>query len=106
MKNVKIAVLRKQLYEDIAEEYLTDGKDIECDYYEEGDIFLYTGGAEMPTGFCPWAWISVYPKAAALAAGATYTPWQKRDGVTFACCPDGVGPDTFFALGADVAKKR
>lgn len=39
MKNVKIAVLRKQLYEDIAEEYLTDGKDIECDYYEEGDIF-------------------------------------------------------------------
>lgn len=101
MKNVKITVLRKQLYEDIAEEYLTDGKDIECDYYEEGDTFLYTGGAEMPTGFCPWAWISVYPKAAALAAGAAYTPWQKRDGVTFACCPDGVRPVTFLLEAVD-----
>ena len=53
MKNVKITVLRKQLYRDLAEEYLTDSEDIECDYYEEGDSFLYTGGAEMPEGCCP-----------------------------------------------------
>lgn len=55
----------------------------------------------MPTGFYPWAWISVYPKAAALAAGATYTSWQKRDGVTFACCPDGVRPVTFLLEAVD-----
>ena len=55
MKNVKITVLRKQLYEDFAEEHLTDGIQ-PCDFYEEGDTFLYTGGAEMPEGFCPWAW--------------------------------------------------
>ena len=52
MKNVKITVLRKQLYEDFAEEHLTDGIQ-PCDFYEVGDTFLYTGGAEMPEGFCP-----------------------------------------------------
>lgn len=68
---------------------------------KKGIFFLYTGGTEMPTGFYPWAWISVYPKAAALAAGATYTSWQKRDGVTFACCPDGVRPVTFLLEAVD-----
>lgn len=96
MKYVKITVLRKQLYRDLAEEYLTDSDDIECDYYQEGDTFLYTGGAEMPSGFCPWAWVSIYLKAAALSAGATYTPYQKREGVTFGCCPDGMRPVTFL----------
>ena len=53
MKNVKITVLRKQLNEDLAERYLTDGKDVECAFYQVGDTFLYTGGAEMPEGFSP-----------------------------------------------------
>lgn len=52
MIKVKITVLWKQLYEDLMEKYLTDGKDVECDYYQEGDTF-YKGGAEMPEGFLP-----------------------------------------------------
>ena len=32
MKIVRITVLRKQLYRDFAEEYLTDGSDVECDF--------------------------------------------------------------------------
>lgn len=96
MKKVKITVLRKQLYEDFAEKYLTDGKDVECDYYQEGDTFIYTGGAEMPEGFCPWAWVNIYPKVSALSAGASYTPWQKKDGVNIGCCPDGIRPVTFL----------
>ena len=95
MKKVKITVLRKQLYEDLAEKYLTDGKDVECDYYQEGETFIYSGGAEMPEGFCPWAWVYLYPKISALSAGATYTPWQKQDGVNIGCCPDGIRPVTF-----------
>lgn len=50
----------------------------------------------MPEGFCPWAWVSVYPKVAALYAGATYTPYQKNEGTTFGCCPDGMRPVTFL----------
>lgn len=34
--------------------------------------------------------------AAALSAGATFTPYQKREGVTFGCCPDGMRPVTFL----------
>ena len=95
MKNVKITVLRKQLYEDFAEEHLTDGIQ-PCDFYEVGDTFLYTGGAEMPEGFCPWAWIDVYRSVSALSAGATCAPWQKRDGVSVVCCTDGIRPVTFL----------
>ena len=96
MKNVKITVLRKQLNEDLAERYLTDGKDVECAFYQVGDTFLYTGGAEMPEGFCPWAWIDVYRSVSALSAGATFTPWHKRDGVSVVCCTDGIRPVTFL----------
>lgn len=96
MKNVKITVLRMQLYEDLAEKYLTEGKNVACDYYQEGDTFLYTGGAQMPENFCPWAWNDLYAEVSALACGATYTPWQKQDGVSIACCSDGIRPVTFL----------
>ena len=96
MRQVKITVLRKQLYEDLAEAYLTDGKDVECDFYRVGDTFLYTGGAEMPEGFCPWAWVDLYPTVNALSLGASYTPWQNREGVNVLCCSDGIRPVTFL----------
>lgn len=101
MKNVRITVLRKQLYRDFAEEYLTDGSDVECDFYEVGQTFLYTGGAEMPAGFCPWAWIDVYRSVSALSSGATYTPWQKRGGMSVVCCTDGIRPVTFLLESVD-----
>ena len=53
MKQVRITVLRKQLHADLAERYITDCADVECGFYQVGDVFLYTGGAEMPEGFCP-----------------------------------------------------
>ena len=62
----------------------------------EGDQFLYTGGAEMPAGFCPWAWIDLYRSVSALSCGASYTPWQRREGVNVVCCTDGLRPVTFL----------
>lgn len=96
MRQVKITVLKKQLYEDLAETYLTDGKDVDCDFFQVGDTFLYPGGAEMPAGFCPWAWVDIYHSVSALSSGATCTPWQKRDGVSLVCCTDGVRPVSFL----------
>lgn len=53
MKKVKITVLKKHFYEDLAEAYLTGGAAAgACPLLEEGDVFLYKGGAEMPEGFC------------------------------------------------------
>lgn len=96
MKRVRITVLKKQLYKDIAQKYLTDYPDVECDAFEEGDSFLYTGGAEMPEGFCPWAWVDIYRSVSTLSAGGSHTPWQKREGVNLVCCTDGVRPVTFL----------
>ena len=54
MKNVKIIVLRKGFYPDLIREHLTEPpEECVCDFFREGDQFLYTGGAEMPAGFCP-----------------------------------------------------
>mgnify|MGYP000032993958 CR=1 FL=1 len=81
MKNVKITVLRKGFYPDLIREHLTEPpEECVCDFFREGDQFLYTGGAEMPAGFCPWAWIDLYRSVSALSCGASYTPWQSRDG--------------------------
>lgn len=47
MKKVKITVLRKEFYEDFAEEYLTEG-------VQAGSCaLLNVGGAKMPDGIRP-----------------------------------------------------
>lgn len=97
MKNVKIIVLRKGFYPDLIREHLTEPpEECVCDFFREGDQFLYTGGAEMPAGFCPWAWIDLYRSVSALSCGASYTPWQRREGVNVVCCTDGLRPVTFL----------
>ncbi len=54
MKKVKITVLRKEFYEDLAKEYLTDGGQVgSCALLNVGDTFPFEGNAQMPEGFCP-----------------------------------------------------
>lgn len=72
MKKVKITVLQKHFYENLADSYLTEGRAVgPCPLLEEGDTFLFEGSAVMPKGFCPWAWIDIYRGVSAIAAGAT-----------------------------------
>lgn len=105
MRPVKITVLRMQMYEDLAREFLTEGV-CPCDFFTEGQSFLYTGGAEMPQGFCPWAWIDIYRSVNALSAGAAFTPWQKREGVNVVCCSDGIRPVSFLLEALEARKAR
>ena len=96
MSKVKITVIKKYFYEDLADAYLTEGKAVgPCPLLEVGDSFLFEGSAVMPKGFCPWAWIDIYRGVSALAAGATYTPWNNKDGMQILCCTDGVRPVVF-----------
>jgi len=96
MKNVKITILRKLFYEDLADAYLTEGKKVgSCQFFKEGDSFLFTGNAVMPDGFCPWAWIDIYRGVSALSAGATYKPWNNKDNMQILCCTDGIRPVVF-----------
>ncbi|AFL99897.1 TIGR04076 family protein [Desulfitobacterium dehalogenans ATCC 51507] len=97
MKKVRITVIRKEFYPEFADRYLTGGKNVgPCPLMNEGDIFLYEGGAEIPKGFCPWAWIDIYRGVNALSAGATYKPWNNQDGVQILCCTDGIRPVVFL----------
>lgn len=102
MKNVKITVLKKHFYEDLADAYLTEGRAVgPCPLLEEGDTFLFEGSAVMPKGFCPWAWIDIYRGISAISAGATYTPWNNKDGLQILCCIDGVRPVIFSLEAVD-----
>lgn len=96
MKKVKITVIRKDFHPDLAEEYLSDGAEVgACPLLNVGDTFLFEGNAKMPERFCPWAWIDIYGSVNAVSQGATYTPWNRRDGQTIVCCTDGIRPVTF-----------
>lgn len=96
MKKVKITVLRKEFYSDIADCYLTEGSKIgACSLLNNGDEFVFEGSAKMPDGFCPWAWIDIYSSVSAISAGATFKPWNNKDNQTIVCCTDGVRPVIF-----------
>ncbi len=93
---VKITVLKKHFYEDLAEKFLTEGKSVgPCPLLREGDTFIFEGSAVMPQGFCPWAWIDIYRGVSAISQGATYKPWNNKDGLQILCCTDGVRPVVF-----------
>ena len=100
MDKVKITVLKKCFYGELADKYLTEGKEVgPCSLLQEGEIYTYQGNAAMPEGFCPWAWIDIYRGVNALSAGATYKPWNNEDGSQILCCTDGVRP-VIFSLKA------
>lgn len=105
MKRVKITVIRKEFFPELADRYLTEGKTVgACPLLEVGDSFVFEGGAVMPEGFCPWAWHDIYASVSALAAGASYAPWNNRDGQTIVCCTDGIRPVVFDLQALDGAE--
>lgn len=96
MKKVAITVLKTEFYPKLADEHLTEGRAVgACPLHKIGDKYIYEGGAEKPEGLCPWAWIDIYRGVNALSAGASYAPWNNRDGVQILCCTDGIRPVIF-----------
>lgn len=106
-KKVKITVLKKEFYPDLAERYLTEGESVgPCALLEERDEFIFEGNAKMPENFCPWAWIDIYQSVNAISSGSSFTPWNKREGQTIACCTDGIRPVIFDITVLDEEEKR
>ncbi len=94
---VKITVLKKELYSDYADEFLTEGAAAgACPELDVGNTFFYEGGAVMPEGFCPYAWIDLYPSICSLMGGRELTnTWYKNPKIKLLCCTDGVRPVLF-----------
>lgn len=96
MKKVKITVLAIHFFPELADEYLTEGREVgPCPLLNASDEFVYEGAAKMPEGLCPWAWITLYRSVSVLSAGGSYTPWNNQDGQTIECCTDGIRPVIF-----------
>lgn len=93
MNSVRITVLKRAFFPDLAEAYLAEGAEVgACPLQQVGERFVYNGGAEKPEGLCPWAWIDLYATVASLYAGGDENSWY-RDGATrILCCTDGVRP--------------
>ena len=95
--SVRITVLKKAFYPELADKYLAEGRAAgACPLLEEGQTFMYEGGAIMPEGFCPWAWIDVYPGCATLNAGGFDNQWYVRGDLRVLSCTDGVRPVSFL----------
>ena len=100
MKRVKITVLRTDFDPELADRYLTEGR-AAGPIHKAGQVFFYEGGAEMPEGFCPWAWVDLYRAVTAKAANAE-NEWYKP-GVSVECCTDGIRPVIFELAALDEA---
>jgi len=93
MNSVRITVLKCEFYPDLAEAYLSEGASAgACPLQREGDVFVYSGGAEKPEGLCPWAWIDLYTAVSSLYAGGDENTWYKNGSTRILCCTDGVRP--------------
>ena len=93
MNSVRITVLKREFYPDLAQEYLSEGVSAGARPLQaEGDVFLYTGGAEKPEGLCPCAWIDLYATIATLYSGGDENTWYRTGGTRILCCTDGIRP--------------
>jgi len=95
----KITVLRKEYFQDLADQYLADPQVGPCPYFQEGQEFLVKSKDffRMLNGqFCSEAWdcISRYVYAA-LQGGSIMAGWTNNEKVMIACCNDGTRPVIF-----------
>ena len=99
MSKCKITVLRRELFEDLQQEYLADPQSGRCPYFREGQEFLLEGDdffRMLHGSFCAEAWdcISRYVYAA-LQGGSIMRGWTREENVMITCCNDGTRPVVF-----------
>ena len=90
---IKITVLKRELYKDLVDEYAADKNFAPCPKYEDGQEFILEA-KEMPAGFCSWAWADIQRDVVAVFHGASF-PWIERKGMIISACTDGLRPVIF-----------
>ena len=91
--DVKITVLRRTRNDDFLK---SEAESLwePCERLQEGQAFICRG-ANMPDGFCCWAWCDIQKYVLTLARGGNFL--GVRPGVFVTCCTDGFRP-VFFRL--------
>ncbi len=90
---VRITVLRRSQNVDFLEAY-ADTVWEPCERLIEGHEFV-SRGANIPLGFCSWAWADIQKYVLTLARGGNFL--GVKEGVFVTCCTDGFRP-VFFKL--------
>ena len=90
---LKITVLKRELYKDIVDKYAANKNLAPCTIYEDGQEFILDT-KEMPTGFCSWAWADIHRDVVAMFHGANF-PWIERKSMIISACTDGLRPVIF-----------
>ena len=91
--DVRITVLRRTRNEDFLKA-CADSIWQPCERLSEGQEFI-SRGANMPEGFCSWAWCDIQKYVLTLARGGNLR--GVRRGLFITCCTDGFRP-VFFQL--------
>ena len=88
---VRITVLERSFERELLRELSTE-EWTPCARLREGDEFISVG-ANMPEGFCSWAWCDIQKYVVTLARGGNFL--GVRPGVFVTCCTDGFRPVRF-----------
>jgi uncharacterized repeat protein (TIGR04076 family) len=90
---VRITILKRTQNEEFLARY-AESKWEPCERLQKGQEFV-SDGANMPTGFCSWAWADIQKYVMVLARGGNFLGVNPGTFVT--CCTDGFRP-VFFGL--------
>ena len=88
---VRITVLRRTVFDEF-NVYKT-GKASPCERLKEGQAFV-SKGANMPEGFCSWAWADIQKYVLTVARGGNLL--GSKPGTFVSCCTDGYRPVIFL----------
>jgi uncharacterized repeat protein (TIGR04076 family) len=95
----KITVLRREFYQDLADEYLADSNIGKCDLFHDGQEFIVDQKDfwKMMNGeFCAEAWDSISRYVyTALQGGSIMKGWMHDEKMMITCCNDGTRPVIF-----------
>lgn len=95
----QITVLKRELYQDLQEQYLADQKSGKCPFFNDGQEFIVDNEDffRMLNGkFCSEAWDSISRYVyAALQGGSIMHGWTNNEKIMITCCNDGTRPVIF-----------
>lgn len=96
---VKITVLKREYYQDLADKYLDDPNVGKCDKFHEGQEFIVdmdTYFSMMNNQFCSEAWQAIHKYIYSVLQGGDFmNGWSKSEDEMIVACIDGVRPVIF-----------
>ena len=100
MAKCKITVLKTTVFQDLADQFVTDPYYGPCPVHQVGQTFVTGGifGNEMPEGFCAQAWQSLVMPVNVLIGGGKVLGFDEKH---ITCCADGLRPVVFLLERVD-----